>query len=126
MSAAPKTIPPKGTKARAVLDYLYAHVTENSGRGISTIKTGVGNISDAALQEVISIARKNGWLIVRGRNGYAVSTTARKQIAQELEAALQANHEYAMKPLGKEHIPSPLGMREGSNDHRAWPSKFVN
>jgi len=46
-------------------------------RGAGTIKLALGNVSEEALQEIVSTGRKNGWLIVRGRNGYAVSRRTR-------------------------------------------------
>lgn len=120
-----RDIPPKGTKARDVIEWLFDNVADNSGRNQDAIRMGLGDISTFALRNVLSAGRKNGWLIVRGRNGFALSSTAHKQVAAERLAVLENNRVYSMKPISKQYIPSRLGMREGSNDYLAWPSKHV-
>jgi hypothetical protein len=117
-------LPARGTRARAILEYLYNNVPAHSGHQISTIKVRSGiNISDEELRSFLSSGRKSGWVRVQGRNGFTLTSTARSAIADDmLVNAIRPCG--PLKPIDKKHIPSPLGMREGSNDHLSWPSKF--
>ena len=111
-------LPPKGTTERMILDY----VSSAKSRRPAGICRAVNNVNKNTVLRLIASLKEDGLL---REDAAGCTLTAKSKAAYREEAMARTTVDYQMKPISTKYIASPLGMREGSNDYRIWPSKHV-
>jgi len=113
-------IPAKGTTARMILDHIS---TAKCMDYANLFRRMSASINKSTVQNLVEIEVQRGNLRERAQAFY-LTERAKKAMADEAALSVE-NRDYTMRPLSAKHIVSPLGMREGSNEFRAWPSRHV-
>jgi len=113
---------PNGNHLR-VLEYLQ-EAAPRTMRSFERIALDLQDeIDEQSLREILSHERLNA-RITSGRDGYRLTSTARSEMFKAKTAQPPLINHFT-PPISKKYIPSTLGMREGSNDHLEWKSKFA-
>jgi hypothetical protein len=110
-------LPAKGTTERMILDFVCTAKSRRPG----AICLSINHVNKNTVLRLIAALKADGML---REDGAGVTLTAKSK-ALYREAEKSVHTEYTMRPLSAKHIASPLGLREGSNDYRAWQSKHV-
>jgi hypothetical protein len=120
-------LPPVGTMARSILDYFNdvgVAANESARHDMS------GEFDRDQITRTIADLRASR-LLARCDGGFRVSATGRAKYDQEKKAQRStgqivphAVHNVFATTLDPKKLPSVLGMREGSNEYRNWPSKY--
>jgi hypothetical protein len=106
-----------------VLDYL-AGTQRRTYRALSRISRDLKNeLTEATVREILSQERLSG-RITASRHGFRLTESYRDERAQAITAPARTTNVFG-PPMSKKNIPSVLGLREGSNDYRTWPTRYV-
>jgi hypothetical protein len=106
-----------------VLAYLAA-LEPRHYRALNRIAKDLSeDLDEASVREILSHERLTG-RVTSCSHGFRLTRTYRDERAKSLNVPFRSVNVFTA-PISKKNIPSVLGMREGSNDYRAWPSRYV-
>lgn len=107
---------------KIVLDYMFSF-PEAKNIPFRTMEFDLSDrIEKQTLREILSEERVVGHVVV-GPGGYRLSGSYRRD--NGVHIATRPSHNVYGPVLAAKNIPTSYGLREGSNDHKAWPSKHV-
>lgn len=113
------SLPAKGTTERAILDY----VSSARSRSPNGISRAISNVNKRTVLRLIA-ALKTDEMLREDATGSVALTAKTKALYREQERVGIAEYK-PMTAISVKNIPSIYGMRAGSNDYLAWPSKFA-
>jgi hypothetical protein len=109
-------LPAKGTTDRMILDYVCTAKSRTAGK----VCVAINHVNKNTVLRLIAALKRDELL---REDGAGLTLTAKSK-SLYLKEAMDIRSDYSMPLLSPKNIPSVLGMREGSNEYRNWPSKY--